>query len=73
MPRPVAAEVNPDAPTFLVELGWRSIEASIGEFTPTGTFVQAHALPASVSSLSGIGVDDSSGEAWVSGTGVVVW
>ena len=50
-----------------------SIETSIGEFTPTGQFVQEHPLPAGVSSLSGIGQDDASGETWVYGTGGAVW
>jgi hypothetical protein len=50
-----------------------SSQTSIGEFTPTGSFVQTHALPAGVSSLSGIGIDDATGEIWVSGTGGVVW
>ncbi|MBW2269244.1 MAG: hypothetical protein JRH16_11755 [Deltaproteobacteria bacterium] len=50
-----------------------SIETSIGEFAPSGTFIQHHALPAGVSLLSGIAIDDSTGEAWVSGTGGVVW
>jgi hypothetical protein len=41
-------------------------ESSIAEFTPTGTFVQQLALPAGVSNLSGIGLDELRGEAWVS-------
>jgi hypothetical protein len=40
---------------------------AIAEFTPEGTFVQAHPLPATVSGPSGIGIDDGTpGEAWVS-------
>lgn len=50
-----------------------SDESTIGEFTPEGVLVQEWALPAGVSSLSGIGMDDSTGEAWVSGTGGTVW
>lgn len=50
-----------------------SSETSIAEFTADGAFVQYHALPAGVSSLSGIGVDDSKGEIWVAGNGGVVW
>jgi hypothetical protein len=50
-----------------------SVETSIAEFTPLGAFVQSHPLPAGVSSLSGIGVDDATGEIWVSGTGGAVW
>ena len=47
--------------------------SSIAELTPGGTFVQSQALPAGVTSLSGIGIDDATGEAWVSGTGGGVW
>ncbi len=50
-----------------------SVESSIGEFTPTGEFVQVHDLPTGVTSLSGIALDCSENEAWVSGTGGVVW
>jgi hypothetical protein len=50
-----------------------SDEDSIGEFTPAGVFVQDLALPAGVVNLSGIGMDDATGEAWVSGTGGTVW
>ena len=50
-----------------------SAESSIGEFTPDGAFVATHALPAGVSSLSGIGLDEGSGEVWVAGTGGLVW
>ena len=50
-----------------------SVETRIAEYTPVGALVQYHALPAGVSSLSGIGLDDLSGEAWVSGTGGGVW
>ena len=48
-------------------------ETSIAEFTPDGSFVQTHALPAGVSSLSGIGIDASGCDAWVSGTAGTVW
>jgi uncharacterized protein YjiK len=50
-----------------------SDETSIAELTPAGTFVQTHALPVGVSSLSGLGLDESRGELWVSGTGGTVW
>ncbi len=50
-----------------------SSESSIAEFTTDGTFVQSLALPAGVSSLSGIGLDDAAGEAWVAGLGGIVW
>lgn len=42
-----------------------SDESSVGEFTPTGTFVALRTLPAGVSSLAGIGVDRASCEWWV--------
>jgi hypothetical protein len=50
-----------------------SDEARIAEFTPTGTLVQYYALPAGVSSLSGIAIDDKRAEIWVSGTGGKIW
>jgi hypothetical protein len=50
-----------------------SEESSIREITPTGTVVRDWALPAGVSSLSGIALDDARGEAWVSGTGGTIW
>jgi hypothetical protein len=40
-------------------------ETSVGEFIPAGTFVAKYPLPAGVSALSGLGIDDSTGEAWV--------
>ncbi len=39
---------------------------SIAEFTPTGTFVQMYDLPAGVTQLSGLGLDNATGQAWVS-------
>ena len=42
-----------------------SDESSIGEFTPTGTFVTLRALPSGVSSLAGIGVGPGPCELWV--------
>jgi hypothetical protein len=46
---------------------------SIAELTPAGVFVRAHPLPADVSGLSGIGIDDDiSGDAWVSSRGGAV-
>lgn len=50
-----------------------SDQTGILELTPTGGFVALHALPAGVSSLSGIALDEANGEAWVSGTGGTVW
>jgi len=39
-----------------------SDENRIAEYTPTGTLVQYHPLPVGVSSLAGIGVDESTGD-----------
>ena len=50
-----------------------SDESTMAEFTPTGTFLGEHALPATVSGLSGIAVDDSTGEVWLAGTSGGVW
>jgi hypothetical protein len=50
-----------------------SVESRIAEYTPAGAFVAYHDLPAGVTSLSGIGIDDTSGEIWVSGTTGTVW
>lgn len=50
-----------------------SDRTDLGEFTPAGAFVRYHNLPADVTDLSGIGVDDASGELWVTGTGGTVW
>jgi hypothetical protein len=50
-----------------------SDRTDLGEFTPAGAFVRYHNLPADVTALSGIGVDDATGELWVTGTGGTVW
>jgi hypothetical protein len=50
-----------------------SDETPLAEFAPAGTFVQLVNRPAGLSSLSGIGLNDAAGEAWVSGTGGSVW
>ncbi len=50
-----------------------SLETGTAEYTPDGTFVQEHLLPAGVSSLSGLGSDCAVREAWVAGTGGEVW
>ena len=50
-----------------------SEQTSILEISATGAFVQLHALPTGVTSLSGIAIDEAHGEAWVSGTGGTVW
>ncbi|MBT9596701.1 MAG: hypothetical protein IV094_12010 [Vitreoscilla sp.] len=50
-----------------------SDEPRIAELTPAGALVQYHDLPLGVTSLSGIGLDDTRGEAWVSGTGGTVF
>ena len=43
-----------------------SVETTVAEFTPTGVFVDEYDLPVGVTGLTGIGMDDSTGEAWVS-------
>jgi hypothetical protein len=50
-----------------------SFEARLAEYTPAGAFVAYHALPAGVTSLAGIGLDDAAGEVWAAGTGGTVW
>lgn len=50
-----------------------SDESTIAEFTPTGLLVQEVLLPSGVTSLSGIGLDNVRGEAWVSGTNGTIW
>jgi hypothetical protein len=62
-------EVSANGNLFVVS----SDESSIAEITPGGVLVQQHALPAGVSSLSGIAFDQVRGEAWVSGTGGTIW
>jgi hypothetical protein len=57
-------EVGANGNLFVVS----SIEDSIAEFTPLGALVKMHALPAGVSTLSGIAIDCAAGEAWVSST-----
>lgn len=42
-----------------------SSDAGVAEFTPDGAFVQNHALPIGVSSLSGIALDNDLQGAWV--------
>jgi hypothetical protein len=49
-----------------------SDETSLAEFTPAGVFVNQYMLPAGVSGLSGIGLDDAGGGAWTSGNGGLV-
>lgn len=62
-------EVGENGNLFVVS----SVEDEIAEFSPEGTFIQVHALPAGVSQLSGIALDCATGEAWVSGTGGLVF
>jgi hypothetical protein len=52
-----------------------SDEAEIAEYTPTGTLVQSFPLPVGVSSLAGIGIDESTGDLWVASSagGGDVW
>lgn len=46
---------------------------SVGEFTPQGSFIQKHMLPAGVTGLSGIALDCANGQAWVSGNSGTVF
>lgn len=50
-----------------------SDEPRIAEITADGVFVQYHNYPAGVSSISGIGQDDSTGDTRVGGTGGNTW
>ena len=52
-----------------------SDESRIAEYTPTGTLVQYYPLPVGVTSLSGVGIDESTGNLWVtsSAAGGNVW
>lgn len=52
-----------------------SDETEIAEYTPTGSLVQSYPLPAGVSALAGIGIDDSTGDLWVASSagGGDVW
>jgi hypothetical protein len=81
-----ASTIFPTTPNFVVNYGdvevcqttgnllvVSSDRTDIGEFTPGGAFVSYHDLPADVTLLSGIGVDDATGELWVAGTGGTVW
>lgn len=49
-----------------------SDETSIGEFTPTGALVALRPLPAGVTGLAGIGVDDLACELWVTSSSGVI-
>jgi hypothetical protein len=62
-------EVGANGNLFVVS----SIEDSIAEFSPDGAFIQTHALPAGVSTLSGIALDCDKSEAWVTSTDGVVF
>ena len=48
-------------------------DGRMAEITPTGTLVRYITLPAGPVDLSGLALDDFTGEAWVSGTGGMVW
>jgi hypothetical protein len=50
-----------------------SSDAGVAEFTPDGVFVQNHALPSGVSSLSGIALDNDLEGAWVCNTSGMVF
>ena len=50
-----------------------SVESRIAEYSPVGALVAYHALPTGVTLLSGIGVDDATGDLWVANTTGNVW
>jgi hypothetical protein len=50
-----------------------SDEPTVAEFTPAGMFLNEYPLPAGVTGATGIGFDDATGNAWVSGTSGAVW
>jgi hypothetical protein len=50
-----------------------SDETRLAEYGPTGGFVAYHDLPVGVSSLSGLGIDDTTGDIWVANTAGNVW
>jgi hypothetical protein len=60
-------EVGTNGNLFIVS----SIQTGIAEYTPTGTLVKIHNLPAGVTDLSGIALDCNTNQAWVCGAGVV--
>jgi hypothetical protein len=62
-------EVGDNGNLFIVS----SLIDSIAEFTPTGTYVATHDLPAPVTSLSGIALDCVNSQAWVSSTNGIVY
>ena len=50
-----------------------SSSAELAEFTPDGRLVRTIALPEGVSSISGLGINDETGNVWASSTGGTVW
>jgi len=71
-------------PTFTVNFGDLDVtangnlmivssdESEIGQFTPSGAWVQGHPLPAGVNSLCGIGLDETGCRLWVAESGGTV-
>jgi hypothetical protein len=59
-------DIHPTTGNLLVV---SSDETQILELTPAGAFVRLIDLPAGVSLLSGLGIDELTGDLWVSGTG----
>ncbi|MBK7966917.1 MAG: hypothetical protein IPK10_17740 [Bacteroidetes bacterium] len=62
-------EVGANGNLFIVS----SAQSGIAEYTPTGTFVKIHNLPAIVHDLSGIALDCNTNQAWVCTNGGVVY
>lgn len=50
-----------------------STATQVAEFTPDGQLVRQLPLPEGVSSISGLGINDETGNVWASGTGGLVW
>jgi hypothetical protein len=62
-------EVGTNGNLFIVS----SAQTGIAEYTPTGTLVKIHNLPAIVNDLSGIALDCNTNQAWVCTNGGVVY
>lgn len=50
-----------------------SSQTQLAEFTPEGQLVRQLPLPEGVSAISGIGINDETGDVWAAGTGGLVW
>ncbi len=50
-----------------------SDETTVAEYTPSGMFLNKYPLPINVKGAAGVGFDDPTGHAWISGTDGTVW